>query len=100
MKTISIIRDGKTIHLSKEEAFSIAEVVREEQARLLIDHLIDGEDDEDFVSLYGVDKTFITGNEEIMQDIASELACTTDGLLHDRDEAVWDYLDNKIKEYV
>ena len=100
MKTISIIRDGKTIHLSKEEAFSIAEAVREEQAWLLVKHLIDSEDKEQFEEMYGVDKTFITGNEEIMQEIASELACTTDGLLHDRDEAVWDYLDNKIKEYV
>lgn len=100
MKTISIIRDGKEIALDLQEAICIAEAVREYQARELVKHLIDGEDDEDFVSLYGVDKTFITGNEEIMQDIASELACTTDGLLHDRDEAVWDYLDNKIKEYV
>ena len=100
MKTISIIRDGKEIALDLQEAFSIAEAVREEQAWLLIKHLIDSEDEEQFKEFYGVDKTFITGNEEIMQDIASELACTTDGLLHDRDEAVWDYLDNKIKEYV
>ena len=100
MKTISIIRDGKTIHLSPEEAFSIAEAVREEQAWLLVKHLIDSEDEEQFKEFYGVDKTFITKNEEIMQEIASELACTTDGLLHDRDSDFWDYLDNKIKEYV
>lgn len=100
MKNFSIIRNGKEIVLDKKEAIAITEAVREEHARLIIKHLIDNEDEEQFAEMYGVDKTFITENEEIMQEIASELAWTTDGLLHDRDSDFWDYLDNKIKEYV
>ena len=100
MKTISIIQDGKTIHLTPEEAFSIAEAVREEQAWLLIKHLIDSEDEEQFKEFYGVDKTFITGNEEVMQELSKRLAYITDELNQDRDEEFWEFLDYAIKEYV
>lgn len=100
MKNFSIIRDGKEIELSLKEGLRISEAVREYLAHLLIKQLLEDEDEEQFKEFYGVDKTFITENEEIMQEIASELACMTDGLLHDRDSDFWDYLDNKIKEYV
>lgn len=100
MKTISIIRDGKEIALDLQEAICIAEAVREEQAWLLVKHLIDSEDDEQFQEFYGVDKTFITGNEEIMRDLSKRLAYITDELNEDRDEEFWEFLDYAIKEYV
>ena len=100
MKNFSIIRDGKTIELSLREAMRIAEDVRVYQAQSILTRLIEQEDDDEFKEWYGFSKESVLENEKAMQDMSSDLAQSSDGLLHDEKEDFWAFLNFAIKEYV